>query len=111
MDGLFSLGALVIGITKRFWAAVAVAVMHLTAVVLAIFALASRMRGLVVPSNVLYVVAIAAAFALYLSGRKLDREHPRRETCELLGAVSMFGALQAAAIFVATALGSHIFRV
>jgi hypothetical protein len=32
-------------------------------------------------------------FATYLQGLRLATDHPRRETCELLGASSVFGAL------------------
>jgi NADH:ubiquinone oxidoreductase subunit 6 (subunit J) len=110
MDVLFSLGALFIGIRVRYWAAAAIAALHLTAVTLAIVALAAKKGPLVIPSNVLYLGAIIAAVVFYLRGRRLPKDHERRETCELLGAVGFIGAIAAIIVVIVTASGSSIFR-
>jgi hypothetical protein len=93
VDLLFSVGALVIGLHVRYWTAAAIAALHLAAVVTIFVALKTGVRGLLVPSVALYLAATGAAIAVYVKGLRLPREHARRETCELLGAVGILGGL------------------
>ena len=93
MDVLFLVGAAVIGTTVRFWQGVGIATVQLLVLVLAIL---DAVLGLGLPGVALlgvYVACTIAGFVTYLQGLKLTREHPRRETCELLGASSVFGML------------------
>jgi hypothetical protein len=93
MDVLFLVGAAVIGATVQFWRAVAIAGSQLVVGIVAVLNLA---LGLGIPPLALlavYVICIGLGFATYLQGLKLAKDHPRRETCELLGASSVFGML------------------
>lgn len=93
MDVLFLVGAAVIGTTVRFWHAVAIAGVQLLMLMLMI---ANAFAGLGLPGVVMlgvYAACTIAGFVTYLQGLKLAKEHPRRETCELLGAGSVFGML------------------
>jgi len=103
MEVLFSLGALIIGIRVRYWLAAGIAAVHLTAVTLAIIFIVAKRESLALPSSVLYIAAVIAGIVIYLRGLRLSRDHARRETCELLGAVGVIGAL-ATIVVVATTL-------
>jgi hypothetical protein len=93
VDLFFSIGALVIGLRVRYWTAAAIAALHLVAVVAMGVALKTGARQLALPAVALYLGAIVAAVVIYVQGWRLPREHARRETCELLGAIGLFGAL------------------
>src|SRR5262245_26676150 len=93
MDVLFLVGAAVIGATVRFWRAVAIATAQLVVGIVAVLNLA---LALGIPPLVLvagYVICTGLGFETYRQGLKLAKDHPRRETCELLGASSVFGML------------------
>jgi hypothetical protein len=99
MEVLFLVGAAVIGSTVRFWHAVGIASVQLVTLVLALL---NAFLGLGLPGLALlgtYFACTVVGFLMYLQGLKLDREHPRRETCELLGAASVFGMIGVAAGF------------
>jgi hypothetical protein len=93
MDVLFLVGAAVIGTTVRFWRGVAIAGLQLAIVIMAILDAAFSLGLPMAALGVVYVACTVVGFVTYMQGLKLDREHPRRETCELLGAGSVFGML------------------
>jgi len=95
MDVLFLIGAVVIGASARFWRAVAIAGVQIVVLVISIV---ERIIGVTTPAVLLvgfaaYLFCIGVGFATYVQGLSLAKDHPRRETCELLGASSSFGAV------------------
>lgn len=104
MEVLFAVGALVIGLRVRFWAAAAVAAVDLAAVGFTIIAFTVD-RSCLVVAYLLYFVSMIASLAIYVRGRRLPKSHARRETCELLGAVGFFIAIGVMVGAIAAALG------